>query len=571
MPKHYVFLFRHCVRSTKKRERLHNNWTATQSGQEQEYETLDFVAEGLPDWQAPDYACTGVGRKAMEGTGRQLFRELVDDLMHEQDQLQKLHDPEEPRRLTIQFQLLVDNSQRDVDSALALQRGLLKESNDETLNPYGAVVVLKGLDRMDFYPDLFHPSQGCPEKLSSSTPFQDVVRKEVERQLETLESPTPDLLNTLAKLEHRGGTGRLGSIQQVPIWIPGPNDAESKVNTTSQFPVVISDGEIYLAGPINLVSWMAELAFYSRAGGIHVPFLWNLTMTELYRLVEFYHWSRAVLSVENSIAARRGIVLGQAILEALRRGHISIPGRPESVSCSTEDDSPDIADAKVTLIVGHDGDMDAIATAFGLRWVLPSPYHTSPGNDMGEYVPTPPASAMQFVMDKDESWVDMSYRFPIMLERFHNTTGVHIPKGMRMNSSGILEATPMVIQPRGSSSWPRSPSMDVALAVTRTIMAENGLSVLQAQLEDTMAAFPESGECYQGVPVGSSGSNRCESLTRLSGNEGIGHHVPVLMTYGLLFTLGGLFYLLGFRLRRDGGHHHGHDRCAQISPAPSLA
>jgi hypothetical protein len=565
MPKHHVFLFRHCVRSTKKRERLHNNWTAIQLGTELHFETIDFVAEGLPDWQSPDYACTRVGAKAMERTGRQLFHEIVKDLRRDKHRRHKYQFDEKPQPIVIHFQLIADDSQRDVDSALALQRGFMGEVNNKTVNPDGASIVVKGLDEIDFYPDLFHSSRACPDKLSSSALFQDLVRKEIEIRLETVGTPTPDLWTTLTKLTDRGGSGRLGSLQDVPPWIPGPNDAESKVNSTSPFPVLIWDGEVYLAGPVNLISWMAELAFYSRASGVRLPFLHNLTFSELYQLVEFNHWSRTILSVENSIAARRGVVLGKAIIQALRHGHISVPGRQERSTFCTDDEKSQNVDAKVTLIVGHDGDIDSVATAFGLRWILPPPYHTSPGNRMGEYVPTPPGSALQFVTDTEARWVDLWYRFPISVERFDNTTAARIPKGMQMNASGLLESTPMVIKPRPASQLLYPRSVEKWGDLTRMIMTEDGLDVLHAQLEDTVVAFPESKECYQHM-VSSDVAPTCALYPAASNSFWAGHNVPALMTYGLLLSLGGILYKLGYRLTREGARDRAEDRCTAGRP-----
>ena len=497
----------------------------------------------------------------MERTGRQLFHEIVEDLRSEKHRRQKYLIDEDPQPLVIHFQLITDDSQRDVDTALALQRGFMGEVNNKTVNPGGASVVVEGLDEIDFYPDLFHSSRGCPDKLLSSALFQDLVRKEIEIRLAKVGSPTPDLWTTLAKITDRGGRGRLGSMQDVPTWIPGPNDGESMVNSTSPFPVVVWDGKVFLAGPVNLISWMAELAFYSRASGVRLPFLHNLTFSELYQLVEFNHWSRTILSVENSIAARRGVVLGQAILEALRHGHISIPGRHESPTFCTDDEKSQEIHAKVTLIVGHDSDIDAVATAFGLRWILPPPFHTSPGNEMGEYVPTPPGSALQFETESEGQRVDLWYRFPISVERFDNTTTASMSKGMQMNDSGLLEATPMVIKPRPASQLLYPRSVEKWGDMTRMIMTEDGLNVLHAQLEDTVVAFPESKECYQQALLSSDVAPTCGLYPAVSNSFWTGHNVTFLVTYGLLLSVGGILYRLGFRLTRDGGRYRGHDRC----------
>lgn len=66
-----------------------------------------------------------------------------------------------------------------------------------------------------------------------------------------------------------------------------------------------------------------------------------------------------------------------------------------------EEEEEEEEDIMTTFIIGHDGDLDAIATALGILWSLPQPYH--PG-----YTPTPLGLAIHFEYDSKDGQIFIS-------------------------------------------------------------------------------------------------------------------------------------------------------------------
>lgn len=534
MTKNSVFLFRHCIRSTQRRQSLHLRDETVETY----YEAADFIQDGgLPDWQTPaHYDCTKAGLQALQGSGKQLLRELLEDIDENDDSAPKV----------IHFQLIADDkSQRDVDSALSLQHGILEQLEVERTKR-DSLVIIRGLERMEFDSTLFRGTcTSNDNKLSLS--FRELIKSQVQRRLQMIEPPIPNQEETLKKIEKRaGGPGQLGSMHDISYENDIDRTAAQATNTTYPAVVVTEEGGVYLAGPINIISWFAEMAFYSRASGIwDAPFLRNLTFSEVYRLLEYHHYFRSIVSMENEIVAQQGVLVGRAILQALRYGHVRLPlvgpsscwDERESASLST---SPPVTH-KVTLIVGHDGDMNAIATAFGLRWRLPQPHHTSKGNYLGQYVPTPPGSAMQF--DYHHDTVNMSFRFPVSVERFDDTTAMRIPKGMQMNDTGLLERVALIVKPRWTTSLSRTAAANLSEDGNTMMLLENGWEVLEAQLQDTVLAFPSTTECPPSQVMKVCSKPLVIQVVNLL-------YVMLVLCTAILSFLG-ILYLRGYRCRRD--------------------
>jgi hypothetical protein len=581
--KHHVFLFRHCVRSTNKRQRLHNNWTAFVQNTEQDYQPQDFIEEGYSNWNTPQYWCTQTGLDIMEGSGRFLFDQLAKNLVEDRLAAEFQNTDEEYYEYSMDFQVIVDeSSQRDVDTALALIKGLRQQRHNTEANPHN--IRLKGLDQLTFASSwLFQPfrqDEGmCENKLSTNKDgYRERIRNQIQHRLDTVPPPEPGLAYTLSKIERRGGSGALGSIQDVPTWIQGSGEellGAPFINTSSPFPIVVSDENAYLAGPINLVKWFAEMLFFTRAGGVEVPFLWNATLPELYKFVEWIHWERTIVAMENSIAASQGSIMSRAILDALLHGHVNVANPPtrtrttvdpsstaSTMPCSKNDDDEHVSSTKVTLIVGHDGDLDSVATALGLRWRLGPRYHTSPANQQGEYVPTPPGSAMHFELDLQSKVVEQSFWYPVLVEHFEpNSTYRRIPKGMRRNSTGILEQVPLVVKPRSTKiQEPSLLSMQLSKDGKRMVLPHSGIDLLEAQLNATLALFPDAVDCYktfisrthQELYTGTNGKTACpmNGIHLSSNHVSAGDHWQArLALVGLALAAAGLWRLVvGWRL-----------------------
>ena len=163
----------------------------------------------------------------------------------------------------------------------------------------------------------------------------------------------------------------------------------------------------------------------------------------------------------------------------------------ESISrTSSLEDNIHYYNANVTIFVGHDSDITPLAPTFGIRWKLDEPFHqyqpssstTTTTNDTMllkyELLPTPPGNGMHFMYDLDNGDVEMSYLYPIFLttdtsskttaeaeakastsrdqaddddgddQQLHTTDMMVIPDNILVNTSGILEETPLIVFPQ---------------------------------------------------------------------------------------------------------------------------
>ena len=197
-----------------------------------------------------------------------------------------------------------------------------------------------------------------------------------------------------------------------------------------------------------------------------------------------------MLGVDNVVSATKGLIMSNAILEALRYGHHNIPGS----STSRVDTDIVTSFSGATFIVGHDGDLDRVATALGARWILDSPYLSS---DSLEYVPTPPGSAMHFEYDLDLHSVQLSYLYPVF-PMANETTDNNIQMyGAKFN----IEKTPLILLNDTNMDFN---SLTISIenqATSITPLTKKSrkhivLDELQKRLEDTLKKYPEAQECY---------------------------------------------------------------------------
>ena len=192
----------------------------------------------------------------------------------------------------------------------------------------------------------------------------------------------------------------------------------------------------------NLVKYVAQSIVYSRASGN--DYWKNVTLGDLYNLMAWEHWSRNVQNVGNNVAAAGGGVLMAHILQALNVDH--------------QNDA--------TFIIGHDGDLDAVATALDMSWTLPSPYHSG-------YTPTPPGSAIHFSNDGDE--IEISFLAPIFF----------VDRPLNLNTSGILVEVPVEFRSFETNSR----------GGTATIVST--LDALRDRTLSTLRKYSGSMECFE--------------------------------------------------------------------------
>eukprot|EP00934_Nitzschia_sp_Nitz4_P000901 Nitzschia sp. Nitz4//scaffold35_size145790//89712//91430//NITZ4_003036-RA/size145790-processed-gene-0.94-mRNA-1//-1//CDS//3329549142//901//frame0 len=481
-PQHHVFLFRHCVRSTSDHVELHNNWTAVAEKTEHHYDVSDFVGEPMPYWNTPEYWCTKKGMDIMEGTGKFLYKRLVASVDQQSSGSGKKK---------IKFQVLADLSQRDVDTAYSLFRGLKEQAMNETINPDGRI-ELDGVHDLTYYRQLFEPwdidEPVCEMPMTASGVFQTQMRQEIQKRVASLRAPEPGLNETLMRVFELGGSGDLGSILDVEKWIHGTGEdffGAPPINTTAEFPVLSTDDWGYVAGPSNILAWFGQIAFYSRAGGVKEPFLPNATIPDVYKLIEWNYWFMSVFFADTTLAAALGSIMARGILDVLHNGHMHVPGSFNTPTIETQCDDGEDYDAKVTIIVGHDSDLASVSTALGLRWNLDEPYKTTPENANKHYTFTPPGSAMHFKRDTSTNVVEMSYLYPIFLRENED-----------VDMSGDLVETPLKLVPIDENSTTIDTS-DISLSTDkkRTVLKE-GLAILEAQIQSALDEFYYAKECY---------------------------------------------------------------------------
>ena len=215
------------------------------------------------------------------------------------------------------------------------------------------------------------------------------------------------------------------------------------------------------------------------------------------------HWSRHILDVGHNLAAARGGIMMARILHEL-----STHARNAEDDDDDDDDDHDDyighddeeededgfeEDIRATFIIGHDGDIDAVATALGIDWNLPSPYH--PG-----FTATPPGSAIHFAYDVDQEQLALSVMAPIFFSNGASVGEEGVASMNSLNSSGILEEVPVkflnhVRVKRGGGT----PIVDAAVF--------SSLDDLRNHTLNTLRHYSGSAECFEAAENFATGPN----------------------------------------------------------------
>ena len=458
--KQHVMIFRHCVRSTSSTVKLYTN------SSEKSTPITDFTASPLPNWNVPDEWCTKEALKTIKRTGKYLMNNILNEKNN------NYAGTDEP--IKIHFDIVSDTAYRDVDTSFALSLGI-----KEALNDLHDKIEATGISNLRLDDVLFKPIKSLT-KTSDGDIFNEPIcsssfspkRKiqEINKKLRELPKPTTNLNDAITILENRGGIGISGSLKSL--------SRNSELN-------LYHDGN--LQGSINVVKLMAQMMFYSRAGGIKPPFLPKATVNEVYTLLAWAEYVRNVISTDNVKAALKGAILADSVIRNLR----------EDI-----DPTKHSYDEKVTILVGHDTNMDSIATAMGLRWSIPPPFYQG---DHGEYLATPPGSAMYFTNDLDSNVVKMSYLFPIMV----SGKG----KSFHYNNTGILESIPMIFREDENEEHNYNFSYDETSSFISSFRDnKTGVDILFDRTASVLRIYPEASECFlnatknvkQGADVASS-------------------------------------------------------------------
>ncbi|KAL7578280.1 hypothetical protein ACA910_012694 [Epithemia clementina (nom. ined.)] len=389
----------------------------------------DYMNVTLPNWQTPVEWCTQTGYDQMVAIGQYLFHTYL-------SQADNLH-----------VSFVTDTIQRDVSSAFALEKGLAEAAQ-------GTKTTIHGLNNLEYDPYLFHPLEildnadmtsygsGGPKQLCQD-PDPNQLNADIESRINNSVTPLLSLKEAIDLIEHYVGVGSAGSLHD--IWTSssslnsdadttssGSNGSINSTTTPNEFTLNLDLHK--LEGPINIVKAVAQMAFYARSSHIdNPPFLPNMTVSDMMDLLSWHYWSRSVTDVGTVEAAMSGSVLVHRILQALQQHHVAIPS-----SSSVEENHH-----FVTFLIGHDGDLDAVATSLDITWELPEPYPSSlqaaAAQDLDKrnsnnesitvlpsWYPTPPASALYFAAG--ESFVDISYLAPDPLDATKGNLGRFAPQ-----------------------------------------------------------------------------------------------------------------------------------------------
>ncbi len=256
-----------------------------------------------------------------------------------------------------------------------------------------------------------------------------------------------------------------------------------------------SSGYEKFEGPLNALKLMSQMVFYSRASGLPKPFLPDASLKDVMKFAQWVSWTRSVLEVDNPNKAMKASTMGPAIIHALQTGKHRILGRQSEKSPSHDGDE---VYASMVIFVGHDGDLDTIASAFGLGWTLGPPYldreHSQTNTHFESILSTPPGAGFHFRYSVDDDSLSISYLYPAFFN-FSNA----------LNTTGILERTPVYLRSSfGSGDADASFAVEtdkvsnVLRIQTKTPASSNALDFLQSRLSKAVSSHLEADEmdCY---------------------------------------------------------------------------
>lgn len=440
----HFFFFRHCVRSTVFDIDLRDD---SRNGSRYPTDPTFYFGASLPEWQVPENWCTESAINLVENAGYWLIASNFVD----QDLIDGDHE--------IQIEFLSDASHRDIDTAYALSRGITKACI--ATNTSCSFQKQIGYDEQVFKPTVssrYAPNAVCADQVRTI----DLIQEVQKRLNGTVPPPDPPYHEALQEMIALVGTGE-GDGSQWPDDIP--------------IDITIADDGYHLAGAVNLLKAVGELLLYSRAGGIHPPFAPNATIPQVYRFLQWNHWYRSVVSVGNSHAATNGAFIARILLHVLEHGRYQHDRDDSGVL------TPLISKQKhrVCIIVGHDGDLDAIATALDVQWELQEPYLSG---SQGAYLPTPPMSGFHAARNVKNDEIRLSFLYPIF-----STTRVK----WVTNTSGILERTPVLFNPDVDMVY----FPDEKWTAIRADRGRGSLSILRAHIEQVISRYTGAMDCFQ--------------------------------------------------------------------------
>ena len=414
--KKHVFLFRHCVRSTDSNVYLFNHTYDNTDNNDDDasipiinfWSRLAQPEVILPKWNVPKNWCTENGMIQMQQTGSHIYNALLSRPVEEGSHGRKL-----------KFRFISDTLQRDVDTTFALQEGIASAMLSDTTNKdlyqedgsssssssttSTISLASTNLHAAEYIPNLFQPfisTTMSPTPMCTLQVTKQQRQDEVQHRLNTMVPKPPSNIYSVLRLLQIDGLNMMDV------------DAMNNITITSD-----SLDRPQLSGMVNFLKLVAQLIFYSRCSGI-VPrqFLYRITTPQLYTiLLPYIYYTRSILNVGTTEAATRGALLARTMMEAIQLD------APSMGTLSDVDDDNNDVDT-VTIIVGHDTDLDAVATAMNAAWEFDVPYNNNMNSSLFLWwYMTPPGSAIYLSHETnvdngstdEDTKVTMSYFHPI--------------------------------------------------------------------------------------------------------------------------------------------------------------
>jgi hypothetical protein len=288
---------------------------------------------------------------------------------------------------------------------------------------------------------------------------QEQLNHDIDLRYQKVPPPEPGLVATLQLLRDLGGVGPMGP----------PAKKEENDEGFEKY--------------VNVVKMFAQMMFYSRASGIQPPFLPNATSNEVYRLLDWVHWSRSVLNIDNVESVTDGAVMAHAVLEVLETGKYNgVSTRSDPLDGGATQEDKDDYDIRVTIIVGHDGNQNTLASALGVRWQLPAPYQSRLQDSA-----TPPGSALHFSHDTDLGSLDMSFLYPVF------------GTDWTLDQTSAMGSVPLSLVDSSSDTLSNAVNVDKSAGATEIGASDDGRSgvqLLREHLFSVLREYPGAMECY---------------------------------------------------------------------------
>lgn len=446
MPSHrnHVVLLRHCVRSTRSTIKVCNgddnddaNSNSTTTKRRIANLTEYIKKTPLPEWGVPPLWCTERGMDIIGDLGRYLINNVVINNINAASSNNMQH---------VDVKIISDTSQRDVDTSLALLRSMKESLTTKSL-------LFSGLDQIHINHEVFsytttsENNSTCPTIDSSDQERSEHISNRVSR-LPPSDFHVQDVLDLII---------RLGGLD------------ESTLDDGSRCP-----GGMGLS--LDLLKSIAEMAFYSRASHVNPPFLPSASDEDVYRIINVADYVKNLERLDNKGAAKRGLFLAKSMLKALFRVDSHEATRSEFL-----DDNREVI--TVTIFVGHDSNINHIATVLGLRWTIPPPYVYGSDDQVGKIVSIPPGSGIIF-SSFPETDADLSMSFVVPVNLIGSST-----TNTTTNHQLIPIYTIDMVQPE--------------MGIRDDVSGNAAISTkeLKYRLETTMTRYPDLRACYEDAPT----------------------------------------------------------------------